>query len=40
MLARPVMFSAGHGIVLYWKGFFFDAVKLPPSKAKLQQARR
>jgi len=31
----------GHDrIVLYWKGFFFDAVKLPPSEAKLQQARR
>ena len=25
----------GHDrIVLYWKGFFFDAVKLPPSQAK------
>jgi hypothetical protein len=31
----------GHDrIVLYWKGFFFDAVKLPPPEAKLQQARR
>jgi hypothetical protein len=31
----------GHDrIVLYWKGFFFDAVKLPPSEVKLHQARR
>jgi len=31
----------GHDrIVLYWKGFFFEAVKLPRSEATLQQARR
>lgn len=31
----------GHDrIVLYWKGFFFDAVKQPSSEAKLQQARQ
>ena len=27
-------------MVLYWKGFFFDAVKLLPAEAPLQQARR
>lgn len=31
----------GHDrIVLYWKGFFFDAVKLPLGEAQRQQARR
>lgn len=27
-------------LVLYWKGFFFDAVKLLPDEAPLQQAKR
>lgn len=31
----------GHNrMVLYWKGFFFDAVKLQPTEPPLQQARR
>lgn len=31
----------GHDrIVLYWKGFFFDAVKLPLGEAPRQQTRR
>jgi hypothetical protein len=31
----------GHGrIVLYWKGFFFDAIKQQPGEATRQQAKR